>query len=202
VLLTHSHYDHLDRATLRRLHARHRPRIVAPLGVDKVVRPLAADTADWWDTIALSDTVSATLTPANHWSSRTPWDRRRTLWCGYALHTPSGLVYLAGDTAFGDGRLFPELRARLGAPLAAILPIGAYEPRWFMAAQHMNPAEAVHAFDALGATQGLGVHWGTFQLTDEAQHHPPAALDEALADRGIPPARFRALRPAETWSPA
>ncbi len=204
VLLTHSHYDHMDIPTLKRLWSAHRPRLIAPLGNDVVVRraaeALRAETADWWDTIPLTPGLTLQVTPANHWSARTPWDRRRALWSGFALHTPAGPLYLAGDTAFGDGSLFPEIRRRCGAPAVAVLPIGAYEPRWFMAAQHMNPADSVQALLACGAHTGLGIHWGTFQLTDEAQDAPKLALAEALAVHALSPARFIPLHPGQVFA--
>ncbi len=203
VLITHSHYDHLDIPTLRRLWAAHRPRLIAPLGNDTVIRRAAASlrvqTGDWWDRIDLSPDLALQFTPANHWSARGLNDRRRALWSGYLLHTPQGVLYLAGDTAYGTGELFTELRRRCGPPRVAVLPIGAYAPRWFMAAQHMNPAEAVDAFRALGADHALGVHWGTFQLTDEAQSAPAEALAAATAAHALPPGAFRPMHPAEVW---
>jgi L-ascorbate metabolism protein UlaG (beta-lactamase superfamily) len=206
VLITHNHYDHMDVPTLQRLWSAFRPRIIAPLGNDVVLRRAAerlrAETGDWWDTIALSSKLTVQFTPANHWSARTPWDRRRALWCGFVLHTQAGPVYLAGDTAYGDGTLFGEIRRRCGAPAVAVLPIGAYEPRWFMAAQHMNPDEAVAALLALDAGMGLGIHWGTFQLTDEGQEAPALALAAALTVRGMPPARFIALHPGQVTATA
>ena len=205
VLVTHSHYDHMDLPTLRRLWARDRPLVIAPLGNDAVIRRTAArievQTGDWWDRFELAGDVRVTLCPANHWSSRSLSDRRCALWCGFVLHTPKGVIYLAGDTGWGDGTLFAQVRTRCGRPLLAVLPIGAYEPRWFMAAQHMNPAEAVQALHACGADFGLGVHWGTFQLTDEAQDAPALALALARTADGVAPDRFRAMRAGETWQP-
>jgi L-ascorbate metabolism protein UlaG (beta-lactamase superfamily) len=199
VLITHNHYDHLDRPTLLRLMATHRPRMVAPLGNDAHIP--GAVTADWGDRVALGP-LAATLHPANHWSARGVGDRRMALWCGYALHTPQGLIYIAGDTGYGTGAPFRLLRARFGAPRVAILPIGAYEPRWFMRPQHTNPAEAVRIMQDTGALQALGVHWGTFQLTDEPRLAPVEALAAALAAEGVDPARFVALHPADVWTHA
>ncbi|HYF56445.1 MAG TPA: MBL fold metallo-hydrolase [Salinarimonas sp.] len=203
VLVTHNHYDHLDTGTIARLWHRFRPRIVAPLGNDAIIR--AADdavevtVADWNDTVALSDAVTARLLPSYHWSARWTSDRRMALWCAYHLGTPTGGVYHVGDTGYGDGRLFRDVRERLGPPRLAILPIGAYEPRWFMKAQHMNPEEAVRVMGDTGAAQALGHHWGTFRLTNEGIERPVEALSAALAAAGIPPERFRALRPGEVW---
>jgi L-ascorbate metabolism protein UlaG (beta-lactamase superfamily) len=204
VLITHNHYDHLDLPTLRRLSAEHRPRFIAPLGNDALIARAVGgstiETGDWGDTIAIDDDVRVTLVPAHHWSARSLGDRRMALWCGFVIQSPAGLVYNSGDTAYGDGRIFADIRERFGAPDAAILPIGAYEPRWFMKNQHANPDEAVQILVACGARQGLGVHWGTFQLTDEARLAPKEALTAALGGRDIAADRFLALAPGDVWS--
>lgn len=199
VLLSHSHYDHLDVATLRRLHAVHAPLMVMPLGNDAIVRA-AVPTArcfagDWWDRVSLGDNVATTLTPAYHWSNRWPSDTRMMLWSGHYLETGAGSIWFAGDTGYGDGKIFAEIRDRLGPPDAALIPIGAYEPRWFMAEQHVNPAEAVRIIEDVGACRALGIHWGTFQLTDEARDEPVEALALAMAKEGIGPDRFIAAEP-------
>ncbi|HYI88623.1 MAG TPA: MBL fold metallo-hydrolase, partial [Beijerinckiaceae bacterium] len=205
VLVTHNHYDHLDRATVSRLWHAHRPRIVAPLGNDAIIRDfddgIAVETYDWGQSVALSDAVTVHLEPAYHWSARGVTDRRMALWCAYVLTTPAGAIYHIGDTGYGDGAIFRAMRERYGAPEIALLPIGAYEPRWFMQPQHMNPAEAVRVFRDCGARQALGHHWGTFQLTDEGIERPLQALAAALAAEEIPPERFHALRPGEVWEP-
>ena len=203
VLVTHNHYDHLDRATISRLWHAHRPRIIAPLGNDAVIRDfdpsIAVEAYDWGASVGLSDRVTVHVEPAHHWSARGMTDRRMALWCAYVLTSPAGPVYHIGDTGYGSGSLFRAVRDRYGPPRAALLPIGAYEPRWFMQPQHMNPAEAVRAFLDCGAVQALGHHWGTFRLTDEAIETPLADLAAALAGHGVPPARFRPLRPGEVW---
>ncbi len=204
VLITHNHYDHLDTATLRRLARSHQPRTIAPLGNEAVLgRAMPGcrlDTGDWGARFPLAPGLDATLHPAYHWSARGPRDRRHALWCGFVLQTPSGPVYAAGDTAYGDGAPFHLVGQRFGPPTVAILPIGAYAPRWFMRAQHVNPDESVRIMQDCGAHQALGMHWGTFQLTDEPRFEPPAALEAACLRQGIDPARFRALRPGDTWS--
>ena len=110
-----------------------------------------------------------------------------------------GVIYHVGDTGFGDGRIFQDVRERFGPPRVAHLPIGAYEPRWFMGPQHMNPDDAVRALEVTGATEALGHHWGTFRLTNEGIEEPVADLAKALQKAGIPKERFRALRPGEVW---
>lgn len=203
VLVTHNHYDHLDTATLKRLWDRNRPRIVAPLGNDAIIRAehpdIHVETGDWGDVVALTPRLSVHFEPSYHWSARSLNDRRMALWANYVLTGSGGPVYHVGDTAYGDGAIFRQIRRRYGAPRLAVLPIGAYEPRWFMKPQHMNPQEAVQVFRDLEAAQGLGHHWGTFQLTNEAVEEPVAALATALNAAKVPADRFRALRPGEAW---
>ncbi len=203
VLLSHNHYDHMDAATLRLLHAAHRPRILTPLGNDRILARIIpgarVEVGDWGARFDLDGTVSITLHPAHHWSARSPRDRRTALWCGFVLGTPQGPVYVAGDTAYGDGAIFHQVRQRFGPPLLAVLPIGAYEPRWFMRQQHCNPDEAVRILNDCGAGHALGVHWGTFQLTDEPREAPAAALQAACRDHGLAPGRFVALQPGDVW---
>jgi L-ascorbate metabolism protein UlaG (beta-lactamase superfamily) len=179
VLLSHNHYDHMDFPSLRALQARYAPRFVTTLGNSRTLAKLgiAATELDWWqDTSA--GFLRITATPARHFSARTPFDRNRTLWGGFMISAGAGSVLFAGDS--GTGPHWADIRTRLGAPDVALLPIGAYEPRWFMAPVHMNPAEAVEAHLTLGARQSVGMHFGTFQLTDEAIDAPLHALDAAL----------------------
>jgi L-ascorbate metabolism protein UlaG (beta-lactamase superfamily) len=199
ILLSHCHYDHLDLVTLRRLQAAHTPLMAMPLGNDTIVRAAVPDarcvTGDWWDRLPLAQGVATTLTPAYHWANRWPTDVRMALWSGHHLSTPAGTIWFAGDTGYEDGRIFSQIRSRLGATDVALLPIGAYEPRWFMAPQHVNPAEAVRIFRDVEAGRALGIHWGTFQLTDEAREAPPLALTSALSETDIPSDRFVAAHP-------
>lgn len=202
VLVTHNHYDHMDLETIAQLHARHRPRIVTALGNDTIVKraiPNAVVTAlDWGGSVELEG-ATVTAVPANHWSSRSMSDRRMALWCGFVIRTPARLVYNVGDTGYGDGRVFAEVGGTFGAPDVAIVPIGAYEPRWFMRDQHVDPDEAVRIMLDCGARQALGVHWGVFQLTDEDRLAPVLALAAALKKHGVEPSRFSALEPAQAW---
>ena len=203
VLITHNHYDHLDGPSMARLWQDHQPLIVAPLGNDAILRgyddTMHVETRDWGQSVDLGSGITAHLTPANHWSARGLNDRRMALWCAYLLTTPRGVHVHVGDTGLGDGSIFRDIRARFGPPRLATLPIGAYEPRWFMQPQHMNPADAVEAFGLLGVEQALGHHWGTFKLTDEGIERPVEALAEALAAAELPPDRFLALRPGQVW---
>lgn len=201
VLLSHNHYDHLDMAALRALHARHDPLIVTPLGNDAIIHgriPTArVRTGDWGDAIDIAPGAKAHIVPALHWSSRSTSDRRMALWGGFVVEAAGKTIYFAGDTGYGTGNIFRAIGARFGAIDLAILPIGAYDPRWFMAAQHCDPEEAVRIFEDIGARAAVGMHWGTFKLTDEAREEPASRLVAALAARGIDPARFVAFNPAD-----
>jgi len=203
VLVSHAHYDHLDVATLSRLATAHRPRVITPLGNDTIMRnydaAIAAEAHDWHDRVEIGEGVAVTLVPTRHWSARTLSDRNMSLWSSFVIDAPGGRLYLVADSAYGDGAHFRAARERHGPFRLAILPIGAYEPRWFMHNQHMNPAEAVQAFTDCGAELALGHHYGTFQLTDEAIDAPVAALAQALDAAGIPAERFRTLQPGEVW---
>jgi len=194
VLLSHDHFDHCDLPTLRRLARRDDPLALAPLGH----RPLLAGAGlsrivelDWWQDHACAPGLEATLVPARHWSRRRPFGTNRRLWGGFMIRAGGRLVYFAGDSGY-DGGLFAGIGRRCGPPDLALLPIGAYEPRWFMGPAHMNPAEAVRAHIDLGARRSLGVHWGTFQLTDEGREEPVRALAEARERAGLGPEAFAA----------
>jgi L-ascorbate metabolism protein UlaG (beta-lactamase superfamily) len=203
VLVTHNHYDHLDVATLARLAQTHRPRVITPLGNDAIMRAaeptIRAEAHDWGDRIELGAGCAVTLAPTRHWSARGLFDRNKALWCSFVIETPAGRIYYVGDSGYGDGRHFRHVRDRYGPIRLACLPIGAYEPRWFMKEQHMNPKEAVRAFGDCGAEQALGHHFGTFQLTDEPYDAPVQALVAARNTAGIAPERFRLLKPGEVW---
>jgi len=203
VLISHNHYDHLDMATLSRLVATHRPRIITPLGNDTVMRAqdpaIAAEAYDWGDRVALGTGVEVTLAPMRHWSARGVLDRNKALWAAFIIATPAGRIYHVADSGYGDGFRFREASALYGPFRLAILPIGAYEPRWFMRDQHMNPEESVKAFADCGAELALAHHHGTFQLTDEAIEAPVEALAATLAHSGIAAERFRTLKPGQVW---
>lgn len=204
VLVSHNHYDHMDTETIGALWQAHRPAIISPLGNDTVIHRDAPEgrvqTGDWWQTFPLSDHVRITIVPAYHWSARKLGDRRLALWGGFMIDTPSGHVYCAGDTGYQDGKIFAEIRNRCGTPLAAILPIGAYEPRWFMSSQHADPAQAVQIAIDVGARHLLGIHWGTFQLTDEPWDEPPRLLAQAAAAHGNGITAI-AMMSGDIWSP-
>jgi L-ascorbate metabolism protein UlaG (beta-lactamase superfamily) len=193
VLLSHNHYDHCDLPTLRILAKHFDPVVITPLGNGPLVRSAGirrVEELDWWQQ-ASTGVVPITSTPAHHFSARTPFDRNRALWSGFTLQAGGARVYFAGDTAYGG--FFHDVRRRAGPIDLALLPIGAYEPRWFMQSVHMNPAEAVQAHLDLDARESIAMHFGTFQLTTEGIDDPVSALDEARRERKVSPSRFRIL---------
>jgi L-ascorbate metabolism protein UlaG (beta-lactamase superfamily) len=203
VLVSHGHYDHLDLATLSRLAARFSPRVITPLGNDIAMRKaehaIRAETFDWHQRIELSSRVAVTLVPTRHWTARGLFDRNRALWASFVLETSAGKIYIVCDSGYGDGNHFRRVAQTHGPLRLAILPIGAYEPRWFMRDQHMNPSDAVMALADCGAEQALAHHHGTFQLTDEAIDAPVTALHAALDEAKIPRERFVALKPGQVF---
>jgi L-ascorbate metabolism protein UlaG (beta-lactamase superfamily) len=203
VLVSHCHYDHLDLPTLSRLAAVHAPRVIAPLGNDTIMRrhdkAIAAEAHDWGDRVVLPGGAAVTFVPVQHWSARGLTDRNKALWAAFVIETPAGRIFHVPDSGYGGGLYFRRAREQYGPFRLAVLPIGAYEPRWFMRDQHLAPAEAVQAFLDCAADLALAHHFGTFQLTDEAIDAPTRALAEALAAAGIAPERFRALQPGQVW---
>jgi N-acyl-phosphatidylethanolamine-hydrolysing phospholipase D len=183
VILSHDHYDHLDSSTVSRLAERYpAAKWYAPLGVGDFLRRHGArdiTERDWWEESSMGE-LRLTCLPAQHFSGRTLGARNRTLWCGWALRTGNRSLFFAGDTALHPD--FASIAARFGPFDVAILPIGAYEPRWFMGAVHMNPEDCMDAVEQLQAGQhGAGLvmvaaHWGTFKLTDEPMDEPPARM--------------------------
>ena len=150
---------------------------------------------DWWETASAAP-LPITVTPAQHFSARGPFDRNRALWGGFVIEAGGLRILHAGDSGYGPH--FGEIGAQLGPIDLALLPIGAYEPRWFMRTLHINPAEAVQALEDLQARHAVAMHWGTFEMTDEPIDEPPRALARALDAAGVPPERFLVMRHGET----
>jgi L-ascorbate metabolism protein UlaG (beta-lactamase superfamily) len=203
VLVSHGHYDHLDLATLSKLSAKFAPRVITPLGNDVTMRSangtIKAEAFDWHDRVELGGGIAATLVPTRHWSARGLFDRNKALWASFVLETPAGKLYIVCDSGYGEGKHFRRVAEAHGPLRLAILPIGAYEPRWFMKDQHMNPSDAVKALADCGAQAALAHHHGTFQLTDEAIDAPVVALHAALGEAKIPSERFVALKPGQVF---
>jgi L-ascorbate metabolism protein UlaG (beta-lactamase superfamily) len=191
-LVSHSHYDHLDMTTLQRVGST----VYAGLGLRPVFRRegLTCVELGWWQSARVGG-VEITFVPAQHWSRRGIGDTNRTLWGGFVVRGSTATVYHSGDTGWFDG--FAEIGRRFRID-AALLPIGAYDPAWFMSPQHLNPEEALRAFEALGAARFFAMHWGTFKLADEPLDEPPVRLEAERVRRGLPPERVRVLAVGET----
>ena len=207
VVISHNHYDHLDLTTVRRLaqQAGGSPRFFVPLGNKQwFAAEGIADVVemDWWERQQFKG-LELTFTPVQHWSARSFTDRFQTLWGGWHVRTAGTAApfsfFFAGDTGYSKD--FADIAARLGGVDFAMIPIGAYEPRWFMGQQHVDPAESVKIHRDLKAVTSLAMHWGTFELTDEALDEPPARLAVELVKAVVAPERFRVVRHGETIDP-
>lgn len=188
-LVSHTHYDHLDMPSLR-------SRVVGGRGLGRDVRRLPVRELGWWESEPIRGEVRVTFVPSQHWSRRGLLDTNRTLWGGFVVEGPSGSIYHSGDTAWFDG--FAEIGRRFARLAAALLPIGAYDPPWFMEKQHLNPEQAVRAFVDLGARRFVAMHWGTFRLTDEPLDEPPQRLRAEWTRRGLPPDALQVPAVGET----
>jgi L-ascorbate metabolism protein UlaG (beta-lactamase superfamily) len=194
VILSHNHYDHLDVQTLRRLHTKHNPLIITPLGVKQFLDdeniPGAKD-LDWWDDCNLGD-ITIQSVPAQHFSGRGIFDRDATLWCGYVVKTNYGNIYFAGDTGYND-KTFKEIGSKCGRIKVALIPIGAYKPGWFMSPIHVSPEEAIQIHLDVRAELSIASHYGTFPLADDGQFDPLEDLSKAKNKTGISERQFITL---------
>ena len=201
VVISHSHYDHLDLASVRALNkqAGGPPHFLVPLGIKRWLSKQGINNAeelDWGDRTRVAG-LDFWFLPATHWSARGIGDRNETLWGGWAVKTAPGAahpfsIYFAGDTGYsGD---FKRIGAAFGCFDLALIPIGAYAPRWFMAGEHIDPEEAVKVFQDIGAKKAIGIHWGTFELSDEPLDEPPKKLEAAAHAAGLPDGVFSVLR--------
>lgn len=201
VLVSHNHWDHLDLPTLRRLSSEHRPRIIAPLGNREYLHRhgiRGTEEVDWWQTIDLPEGAQVVSVPVQHWSTRTRIDLRKTLWSGYVIKTDRGNVYFAGDTGLGSGKVFSLAQQRHGPFRLALLPIGAYLPRWFMKDSHLSPADAIEAHRLLGASTSIAIHYGCFDLGNDSQDQAPTILRDELQKPAWKNVDFRILAPGQS----
>ena len=189
VLLSHNHFDHLDAAALQALKKHHDPKLITTLNNGLYIKNYPCTELDWRQAVEIGE-VRITLMPALHWSKRSFSDTNKALWGAFVIETDGGVIYFAADTGYSIGETFREVKSKFGAPRFSLLPIGAYEPRWFMKPQHMNPEEAVQAHLDLGTKKSLAIHHGTVQLTDEAVDAPVRDLSEAMADAKISSKEF------------
>jgi L-ascorbate metabolism protein UlaG (beta-lactamase superfamily) len=195
VLLSHNHYDHLDLPALRELAAMRTPRFIVPMGCGKILRSAGigpVEELDWgMSTVRNATTIHCV--PAIHFCGRSLFDRNRALWCGYVIEDREGVAYFAADTGFGDH--FQAIRTRFGQPRLALLPVGAYLPRWFMSAIHMSPEDALRAHRILEPAVSIAIHHGTFQLADDGVDEPRGRLAQLSGA-----ANFRVLANGESCS--
>jgi N-acyl-phosphatidylethanolamine-hydrolysing phospholipase D len=200
VVISHNHYDHLDLPSLKAIHARApgATLFLVPMGLKAWLMAQGltqVQELDWWQHVDVKG-LRIHFVPVQHWSKRTLFDANQSLWGGYVLEDRGWKFFFSGDTGFSHD--FKDIGQRLGDMDLAALPIGAYAPRWFMKSQHVDPDEAVQIMLDLGAKRAVGVHWGTFILTDEAPTEPPLALAASLQRRGLAPDRFNALAHGQT----
>lgn len=185
VVVSHNHYDHLDIPTLKKLSEDYRPQIFAGLGNDLLMQEKGIQNAkqiDWWQNAELNDGVTITCVPAQHWSGRGFSDRMTNLWSGFVFKGTAGTVYFAGDTGFGPH--FKMIAERYGPIDVALLPIGAFRPRWFMQSSHLSPSDAIQAHKMLGAKQSIAIHFGTFSLGDDGETEAADLLQQEIKKTG------------------
>lgn len=201
ILISHCHYDHLDLPSIERLWKWDKSKIVAPHGNDTIIQKrypeIAVDTLDWHQSLSFKN-CALHLAPLQHWSARSFWDRNRALWGAFIIQTPRGSIYFAGDSGYGPH--FKDAFQKFGPFRLALLPFGAYEPRWFMHYAHMNPEDAVRAHLDLGSPDTMGIHYGTFPLADESYDAPLKELALAREKYNLEEDRFRVLKIGESWN--
>ncbi len=202
ILISHSHYDHLDLPSIERLVEKHQPKIITGLGVTKYIDYCRVRNRcyelDWWDKAKFIDSkLEFNFVPAYHWSSRFFFDKNISLWGGFVIASGKDNVYFSGDTGFGNGDIFKMIRQTYGEIKLALLPIGAYKPGWFFSSMHISPVEAVKIFQIIGASHAVPLHFDTFQLSDEGYNEPIDELNMELDLKKIEKQRFQQLKPGE-----
>jgi L-ascorbate metabolism protein UlaG (beta-lactamase superfamily) len=201
VIISHDHYDSLDTQTMKQLYNRERgdeTAFLVPLGLKRWFQRLGIHNVierNWWEGYE-TEGLKIIATPMQHWGKRSPFSRNEHLWASWVVMSEDFHFYFGGDTGYSPH--FREIGQKYGPFDLSMIPIGAYEPRWFMKNHHINPEEAVQAHIDLGSMQSVAIHWGTFMLTDEPLDEPPVRLGEALAQQGISPEGFRVLQHGET----
>jgi|LULL01.1.fsa_nt_gb L-ascorbate metabolism protein UlaG (beta-lactamase superfamily) len=198
VLISHNHYDHFDSETLKKLADQHDPAFLCPLGDGPRLKALGAKNIfelDWWENLAFN-ALEVYFTPTQHWSRRGLFDRNKSFWGSYVLNFKGKQVYFAGDTGYSS--YFKEIYQNYGKMDIALLPIGAYAPRWFMQDMHMDPEEAIWAHKDLKSKLSIGMHFGSFQLTDEPRKEPVQKLQKFLKSYQINNKDFKTIKPGES----
>lgn len=203
VLISHNHYDHMDIPTLKKLWLRDKPYIMVPLGNDRVIKKhdptIKSHALDWYQYVVFNEHVSIYLEPSQHWSRRFIGDRDDALWSGFVIKTSGGNIFYSGDTGYGEGENFRRVYEQHKDFRLALLPIGSYEPRWYLAFHHINPEEAVKAHIDLGKPNTVGVHFDTFPMGDDKFDQPLQELKHAREKYQVSEDAFRTLKPGEVW---
>ena len=198
ITVSHNHYDHLDLRSLKKIYKANPNAIfLVPKGDKKRLERRGIENVKeflWWGDIEIKGS-KFTFTPVQHWSARGIADRNKSLWGGWFMNLKSEIIYHAGDTGYSSD--FIETKKRLGSPSLSLIPVGAYAPRWFMKTNHVNPPEAIQVAIDLESERNFGMHWGTFQLTDEEIMEPPELLNQALEERGLSEDFFKVLKPGQ-----
>ena len=198
ITVSHNHYDHLDLKSLKMIYKANPNAIfLVPKGDKRRLERRGIENVKeflWWEEIEINGS-KFTFTPVQHWSARGIADRNKSLWGGWFMELKTESIYHAGDTGYSDD--FIETKKRLGSPSLSLIPVGAYAPRWFMKTNHVNPPEAIQVALDLESKRNFGMHWGTFQLTDEEIMEPPELLKQSLKELGLSEEFFRVLTPGE-----
>ncbi len=202
VWISHNHYDHLDLKTIDLLWEKHKPRIITPLGNDTIIKDhnpnIKVEAYDWGDQVIISDSIKFYIEPMQHWSARGFFDRNKALWAALNIETKSGNIYFVGDSGYGDGRYFKKAKAKFGKFRLALLPMGAYEPRWFMKYAHMNPEDMIKAHIDLGKPFTVPSHYDVFKLTDEPRGEALVNLEKAKKHLSVGE-MLKPLEPGQFW---
>jgi L-ascorbate metabolism protein UlaG (beta-lactamase superfamily) len=189
VWISHNHYDHLDMPTIKKLWQLHKPRIITPLGNDRIInsydKEIRVEAYDWGDEIEISQHIKFHLSPMQHWSARGIFDRNKALWAALTIETEGGNIYFIGDSGYGEGRYFKKDKEKFGHFRLALLPMGAYEPRWFMEYAHMDPSDMLKAYKDLGEPYTIPSHYDVFKLTDEGRGDAKISLNKAMEEQKI-----------------
>ncbi|MCE2992405.1 MAG: MBL fold metallo-hydrolase [Candidatus Jidaibacter sp.] len=202
VLISHNHYDHMDKATIKTLVARDNPKFITPLGNDAIIKSFTSkanvESLDWFQSIEL-DSLVINVMPALHWSSRFVLDRNKALWSSFVVETSAGNIYFAGDSGYGSGTVYEAIRDKFGDIKLALIPVGTYEPRDFMMMVHNNPDDAMRAFRLINAEYGMAIHHSVFQLSDESIEQQHSDFIKALEESDVSPKNFKMLKVGEPW---
>lgn len=200
VLLSHNHYDHMDLDTLKLIQRDHAPRVYVPLNNACYLGSVGfkrVHEMDWWDCERYSDAIAIHCAPAQHFSGRGITDRNHALWCSFVIESPLGNIYFGADSGFGPH--YGHIKSRFGDIRLALLPIGAYEPRWFMSPVHMSPEQAIQAHEILAPGDSIAIHHGTFALADEPQYEAPERILRLATEKRL---RFHVLKNGQSWTAA